>query len=173
MAKTAKIIDGKKIAATIRGELKQQVDLLAGRGVVPGLAVVLVGDNPASRVYVRMKKKACDELAINSFDHNLPKNCSQNRLLKLIDKLNADPDVDGILVQLPLPDKIDERVVLLAIDPAKDVDGFHPVNMGRLLAGDPAFMPCTPYGCQVMLHRAGYDPAGKHVVIVGRSNIVG
>jgi methylenetetrahydrofolate dehydrogenase (NADP+)/methenyltetrahydrofolate cyclohydrolase len=173
MARTAKIIDGKKIAATIQAELKQEVAALAARGVVPGLAVVLVGEDPASQVYVRSKRRTCEELGIKSFAYDLPANCTQQRLLKLIDKLNADPAVDGILVQVPLPKHIDESRVLLAIDPNKDVDGFHPVNVGHMLIGTPAFLPCTPHGCQELLLRSGYDPAGKHVVVVGRSNIVG
>ncbi|HOZ45988.1 MAG TPA: bifunctional methylenetetrahydrofolate dehydrogenase/methenyltetrahydrofolate cyclohydrolase FolD [Candidatus Hydrogenedentes bacterium] len=173
MAKTAKIIDGTTIAASIRAELQTVIEGLAARGIVPGLAVVLVGENPASQVYVRMKKKACAELGIRSFSHELPANCTERRLLGLIAKLNADPAVHGILVQLPLPKQIDEAKVISAIDPDKDVDGFHPVNVGRMLAGDPGFLPCTPHGCQVLLERSGNDPAGKHVVIVGRSNIVG
>lgn len=169
----ARIIDGKKIAEEIRGEIKGEVDALAKKGITPGIAVVLVGDDPASQVYVRMKRQTCADLGIASFDHNLPKNCSEKRLLKLIDDLNADPAVHGILVQLPLPSQIDEDKVLLAVDPTKDVDGFHPVNVGKLLVGQPSFLPCTPAGCQQLLLRSGYDPAGKHVVIVGRSNIVG
>ena len=173
MAKTAKILDGNKIAADIRVELKQQAEALAKRGIVPGLAVVLVGENPASQVYVRMKKKACAELEIASFSHELPKTCSEEQLLKLVAELNADPSVHGILVQLPLPKQINEQKVLCAIDPGKDVDGFHPINVGKMLSGEKCFLPCTPHGCQVMLLRSGYDPAGKHVVVVGRSNIVG
>lgn len=169
----AKIIDGKKIAAQIRAEIGKEVKALARRKIVPGLAVVLVGDDPASQVYVRMKKKACAELGFASFDHDLPKNCSEKRLLNLIDKLNADPAVHGILVQLPVPKQINEARILNAIDPAKDVDGFHPVNVGKLLNGEATFLPGTPHGCQELLLRSGYDPAGKHVVIVGRSNIVG
>ena len=173
MPKTARTIDGNKIAAEIRAELKQHVAALAQRGVVPGLAVVLVGDNPASEVYVRMKKKACAEIGVASFSHELPKTCPEQQLLELIEKLNADARVHGILVQLPLPRQINEQKVLRAIYPEKDVDGFHPINVGKMLSGEKCFLPCTPHGCQVMLLRAGYDPAGKHVVIVGRSNIVG
>lgn len=169
----AKIIDGKKIAAQIRAEIGKEVKALARRKIVPGLAVVLVGDDPASQVYVRMKKRACGELGFASFDHDLPKNCTEKRLLNLIDKLNADPAVHGILVQLPVPKQINEARILNAIDPAKDVDGFHPVNVGKLLNGEATFLPGTPHGCQELLLRSGYDPAGKHVVIVGRSNIVG
>lgn len=169
----AKIIDGKRIAADIRIEIKKEVQALAKRKVTPGLAVVLVGENPASQMYVRMKKKACAEMGISSFDYDLPKNCSEERLLTLIDKLNADKKVHGILVQLPLPKQISEAKVLNAIDRAKDVDGFHPVSVGKMLNGEETFLPCTPRGCQELLIRSGYDPAGKHVVVVGRSNIVG
>ncbi len=168
-----KIIDGKKTAAAILEELRGEVAALAGKGVQPGLAVVLVGEDPASQVYVRSKRKTCADLGIASFAHDLPANCTEKRLLGLIAKLNADPKVHGILVQVPLPKQIDEQRVLNAIDPDKDVDGFHPVNVGRLLNGEDAFVSCTPAGCQELLLRAGYDPAGKHVVVVGRSNIVG
>jgi methylenetetrahydrofolate dehydrogenase (NADP+)/methenyltetrahydrofolate cyclohydrolase len=149
------------------------VAALAKRKVVPGLAVVLVGDDSASEVYTRMKKKTCADLGMASFDFNLPKSCTEKRLLKLIATLNSDPKVHGILVQLPLPKQIDESKVINAIDPDKDVDGFHPTNIGKMIIGDDAFLPCTPHGCQQLLMRSGYDPAGKHVVIVGRSNIVG
>lgn len=169
----AKIISGTKIAADIRAEIGRGVQALAKRNIVPGLAVVLVGDDPPSQVYVRMKKKACAELGIRSFAYDLPKNCSERRLLKLIDKLNADNDVHGILVQLPVPEQIREKNVVNAISPEKDVDGLHPMNLGKMLNGEPAFLPCTPRGCQELLIRSGYDPAGKHVVILGRSNLVG
>ncbi|HOV75814.1 MAG TPA: bifunctional methylenetetrahydrofolate dehydrogenase/methenyltetrahydrofolate cyclohydrolase FolD [Candidatus Hydrogenedentes bacterium] len=173
MAKRAYIIDGGAIAAELRAEMKAEVAALAKRRIVPGLAVVLVGENPASQVYVRMKKKACAEVGIQSFSHELPAECSEKRLMNLIAKLNADPRVHGILVQLPLPKQIAEAKVIAAMDPEKDVDGFHPVNVGRMLSGDPGFLPCTPAGCQALLVRSGFDPSGKHVVIVGRSNIVG
>jgi methylenetetrahydrofolate dehydrogenase (NADP+)/methenyltetrahydrofolate cyclohydrolase len=169
----AKIIDGNKVADAIRAEIAAEVQALAKRGVVPGLAVVLVGEDPASQVYVRMKRKECSELGMLSVDHTLPASTPEKKLLGLIDTLNADPRVHGILVQLPLPDQIDESKVITAIDPAKDVDGFHPVNVGKMLAGEPGFLPCTPAGCQQLLLRYGYDPAGKHVVVLGRSNIVG
>lgn len=169
----AKLIDGKRISAEIKDELKIEIAALKRRGIVPGLATVLVGDDPGSQVYVRMKHRDCEELGIRSQDHKLPKSCSQKRLLALVEKLNKDKSVHGILVQLPVPDQIREAAVLNAIDPDKDVDGFHPINVGKLLNGEPAFAPCTPRGCQEMLLRSGYDPAGKHVVIVGRSNIVG
>jgi len=173
MSKTTKIIDGNKVAAEIREELVGQIAALKKRGIIPGLAVVLVGENPASQVYVGRKKKACGELGIASFSYELPATCSEKRLLSVIAKLNADERVHGILVQLPLPKQIDEHKVLLAIDPAKDIDGFHPVNVGKMLSGEPGFLPCTPAGCQQLLMRSGNDPSGKHVVIVGRSNIVG
>lgn len=168
-----KIISGDKVAAAIRADLRGEIEALAKRGVVPGLAVVLVGDNPASQVYVRRKKQACAEMGIRSFSYEFPATCTEKRLLALIAKLNADPHVHGILVQLPLPKQIDEQKVLLAIDPSKDVDGFHPVNVGKMLSGVKGFLPCTPAGCQELLLRSGYDPSGKHVVIVGRSNLVG
>ena len=173
MPRTAKLIDGKAIATTIREELRGEVEALERRGVTPGLAVVIVGEHPASKVYVGAKRKACAELGIHAPDYDLPANCTEKRLLNLIEKLNADPQVHGILVQLPLPDQIDAAKVIHAIHPDKDVDGFHPVNVGKLLAGEPGFVPCTPHGCQELLVRSGHDPAGKHVVIVGRSNIVG
>lgn len=169
----AKIIDGNAIAAEIRAEIADEIAALKRRKITPGLATVLVGEDPASEVYVRMKRRNCEELGIASFDHNLPKSCSEKRLLKLIADLNADPKVHGILVQLPLPEQISEAKVLNAINPAKDADGFHPVNVGRMLTGEPTFLPCTPAGCQQLLMRSGYDPAGKHVVVLGRSNIVG
>lgn len=169
----AKLIDGNRIADEIREEIRAEVAALKRRKVTPGLATVLVGADPASEVYVRMKRRNCAELGIQSFDHNLPVSCTQKRLLSLIEKLNADPAVHGILVQLPLPKQISEAAVLNAINPRKDADGFHPVNVGKLLNGEEAFLPCTPKGCQQLLLRSGYDPSGKHVVIVGRSNIVG
>lgn len=173
MPRTAKVIDGKRVAAQIREELKGEVEALASEGVVPGLAVVLVGSDPASEVYVRSKRKACNELGIASFDYDLPADCTGKRLLSLVEKLNQDARVHGILVQMPLPRQIDSKEVLHAIDPCKDVDGFHPINVGKLLTGEECFVSCTPAGCQQLLLRSGYDLAGKHVVIVGRSNIVG
>jgi len=169
----AKLIDGKQIAADIRNDLKIRAAQLAARGVTPGLAVVLVGENPASQVYVRMKKKACAELGLCSFAHDLDAGTPEEDLLALLAQLNADPRVHGILVQLPLPRHISEQRVLNAVSPEKDVDGFHPVNVGRMLNGEPCYLPCTPAGCQELLVRSGYNPAGKHVVIIGRSNIVG
>ncbi len=169
----AKIIDGKAIAAEIRGELKNEVASLTAQGVRPGLAVVLVGDDPASQVYVNNKRKACEEIGVESFAHFPPADTSEDHVLGLVGELNADPRVHGILVQLPLPRHIDETKVLNAVSPDKDVDGFHPTNLGKLLIGEDTFVSCTPQGCQELLMRSGYDPAGKHVVVVGRSNIVG
>lgn len=168
-----KIIDGKAIAADIREEIAADVVALKGQGVTPGLAVVLVGDDPASRVYVTMKEKACEKAGIFSDEHKLPAETTEAQLLALIDELNNDPRIDGILVQLPLPDHIDESKVLEAISPAKDADGFHPYNVGRLATGNPLFQPCTPYGVMKMLEHTGVDLKGKEVVVVGRSNIVG
>ncbi len=171
---SAKIISGRDIAKTIRAELKERVAELHEEGLVPGLATVLVGDDPASHQYVGMKNKAAGEAGIHSRQITLPDDTSEDELLGLIAGLNADPDIHGILVQLPLPDQIDESKVLLAVHPDKDVDGFHPVNVGRLATGDPDVLaPCTPAGVVQMLTRSGVDPAGKHAVIVGRSNIVG
>jgi methylenetetrahydrofolate dehydrogenase (NADP+)/methenyltetrahydrofolate cyclohydrolase len=169
----ASIISGKEIAKSIREELKEKVDQLKEKGVTPGLAVVLVGEDPASQVYVRAKGKACDKLGIYSETTTLPAETGEEEILNLIDKHNNDPKIHGILVQLPLPKHIDENKVLMAIDPDKDVDGFHPVNVGRMLVGADCFLPCTPHGVQELLIRSGNDPEGKHVVVVGRSNIVG
>jgi methylenetetrahydrofolate dehydrogenase (NADP+)/methenyltetrahydrofolate cyclohydrolase len=169
----AKIISGKEIAQSIRAELKPKVDELKDKGITPGLGVVLVGEDPASHVYVRAKGKACDKLGIYSETTTLPAETKEEELLKIIDKMNNDPKIHGILVQLPLPKHINENKVLMAIDPDKDVDGFHPVNVGRMLVGDECFLPCTPHGVQELLVRSGNDPEGKHVVVVGRSNIVG
>lgn len=169
----AKIICGKTIAAQMREELKQKVATLKARGVVPGLAVILVGNDPASTSYVTAKEKACEEIGIYSSDNRLPASTSQAELLALIDKFNKDPKIHGILVQLPLPKHINEDAVLLAIDPTKDVDGFHPVNVGRMVVGQEAFLPCTPHGVIQLLLRSGVRLDGAEVVIVGRSNIVG
>jgi methylenetetrahydrofolate dehydrogenase (NADP+)/methenyltetrahydrofolate cyclohydrolase len=167
------IIDGKAIAATLREQIAADSEKLKKTGVTPGLAVVLVGDDPASRVYVSMKEKACEQTGIFSDEHKLPAETSEAQLLALIDELNRDTRIDGILVQLPLPKQIDEAKVLEAISPRKDVDGFHPYNVGRLATGNPLFQPCTPYGVMKMLEFTGVDLAGKKVVVVGRSNIVG
>ena len=168
-----KLIDGKSTAAEIRAELATQVASLGVEGVMPGLAVILVGDNPASLSYVTAKERACAEVGIRSFPHHLPTTTTQEELLALIARLNADPAVHGILVQLPLPKGFDEDAVLLAISPDKDVDGFHPLNAGRMMLGQQALLPCTPHGICVLLERAGVRVAGRHVVVVGRSNIVG
>ncbi len=170
---SAKIIDGREIAARMRAELKTEIEKLKARGIVPGLAVILVGDDPASKSYVTAKEKACEEIGIYSDDNRLPAEISQQQLLDLIQKKNSDPKIHGILVQLPLPKHIDDSAVLLAIDPDKDVDGFHPVNVGKMVAGKKAFLPCTPHGVIQLLIRSGVKLDGAHVVIVGRSNIVG
>lgn len=167
------ILDGKAVAAKIYEELQPRVLRLSASGCQPGLAVILVGDNPASQVYVRNKEKACEKLGIRSFLYHLSEKAETSEILKLIDSLNADPKVHGILVQLPLPPHVEERKVLYRISPEKDVDGFHPYNLGRLMIGDPVFLPCTPWGIQELLIRYGIDTEGKHVVIVGRSTIVG
>jgi methylenetetrahydrofolate dehydrogenase (NADP+) / methenyltetrahydrofolate cyclohydrolase len=171
---TARIIDGKAISAEVRAEVKAEVDrLVADAGVIPGLATVLVGQDPASQVYVASKRKACARAGITAWDHDLPAGTRQEDLLDLIERLNADEEVHGILVQLPLPDHIDEARVLDAVSPHKDADGFHPYNFGRLLAGHSGIAPATPAGIQELLARAGVEVGGAHVVIVGRSNIVG
>ncbi len=169
----ATIIDGKAIAAKIRSELTATVAGLKTKGVTPGLAVVLVGEDPASKVYVSMKEKACADVGIFSDEHKLSVETPEADLLALIARLNADSKINGILVQLPLPKQINTEKVLEAISPDKDVDGFHPYNVGRLMVGKPTFQPCTPYGVMVMLKEIGFDLAGKSVVVVGRSNIVG
>jgi len=169
----AQIIDGTQIAETIRAELNIEIATLNEHHVTPGLAVVLVGENPASQSYVRMKNKACHNIGIYSEQHDLPASTSETELLNLITQLNHNPKIHGILVQLPLPDHINEHTIINAILPEKDVDGFHPVNIGKLLIGQPGFKPCTPYGVQKMLAYAHVPIDGAHVVVVGRSNIVG
>ena len=169
----AKILDGKALAARIRAGLAEEAKELAARGVQPGLAVVLVGEDPASQIYVRNKTKACADAGFRTFDHKLSADTSEAALLQLVARLNADPAVDGILVQLPLPKQIDSNKVLLATSPAKDVDGFHPDNLGRLLLGRPRFIACTPFGIIKLIEEAGTAFAGAHAVVVGRSNIVG
>lgn len=171
---TAQLIDGKALAQDIRQSIAQDIEaLVAQTGVRPGLAVVLVGDDPASAVYVRNKKKACDTAGLYVDDHTLPATTTQDELLKLIDQLNADSKIHGILVQLPLPSHIDSQTVLNAVSPDKDADGFHPYNIGRLVAGDPLFVPCTPKGVIRMIESTGQTLEGKRVVVLGRSNIVG
>jgi len=171
---TAKIINGKEIAAQVRAELRSEIQALKEKtGVTPGLTVVLVGENPASLVYVRNKIKACEEVGINSVQHKLPDTTTHAELLSLIRKLNASKEVHGILVQLPLPKQINEEEILEEISPSKDVDGFHPYNVGRLMIGNPVLQPCTPYGVMRLLDSTGVDLSGKDAVVVGRSNIVG
>jgi len=170
----AQLIDGKAIAADVRREVAEAAAKLAGEGMRPGLAVVLVGEDPASQVYVRMKTRACEEAGIAARDVKLPADTPQEELEALVDELNGDPEVHGILVQLPLPGDLDETRVVERIRPEKDVDGLHPVNVGRLALGDPAAIrPCTPAGIQELLRRIDFDPEGRRVVIVGRSNLVG
>ncbi len=173
MPKAARLLLGKPVAEAIREEVRKGVEALGRRGIQPGLAVVRVGEDPASEVYVKSKQKTAKELGMHSVHHHLPETCTEKRLLNLVNKLNEDPRIHGILVQLPLPKQIDGDKVLLAIDPMKDVDGFHPFNVGRMLIGEPAFLPCTPAGVQRLLMHYKMDVSGKHVVIVGRSNIVG
>lgn len=169
----AQILDGKQIAAEVREEVKQEVAKLKEQGITPGLAVILVGEDPASQVYVRNKHRACEEVGIYSVVHRLPAATTQAELLDLIEQLNNDSEIHGILVQLPLPDHIDEKTVIDTIALEKDVDGFSPANVGNLVIGDKCFYPCTPHGCMVLLDRTGIDPKGKKAVVVGRSNIVG
>lgn len=169
----AQILDGKKLSAEIRAKIKDETAALREKGIVPGLAVILVGENPASKVYVGQKEKGCLEAGFASFLHRLPSSTSQQELLGLINRLNADASVHGILVQLPLPPQIDPDTVLAAIRPEKDVDGFHPVNIGRLAAGLPACEPCTPKGIMRLLRTTGISLPGKEAVVIGRSNIVG
>ena len=166
----ALLIDGKELAAKVKAQVARQVEEMTDR---PGLAVIIVGDNPASRVYVNGKKRDCGECGIYSEEYALPEQTTQHELLELIGELNGRPDIDGILVQLPLPVQLDEKQVLLAISPEKDVDGFHPMNVGRLMTGEPGFRPCTPAGVMRMLDEYGIEPEGRHCVVLGRSNIVG
>ena len=169
----ARIIDGRQVACDMRAELRQEVVGLRERGIVPGLGVILVGDDPASKSYVTAKERACDEIGIFSADHRLAADTPQEALLGLVQEMNEDPTIHGILVQLPLPPHIDEAEVLLAVSPDKDVDGFHPVNVGRMVVGQEAFLPCTPHGVVQLLVRHDVPLQGADVVIVGRSNIVG
>ena len=170
----AKRIDGKAISAQIRAEIKEKTaDFYQQNGFLPGLAVIIVGENPASQVYVRNKKKACEEVGFHSEVYELPEATEQAKLNALVDRLNADSAIHGILVQLPLPKHLDENEVLLRINPAKDVDAFHPYNVGKIMIGDYDFLPCTPAGVMALLERTGIDPAGKKCVVIGRSNIVG
>jgi methylenetetrahydrofolate dehydrogenase (NADP+)/methenyltetrahydrofolate cyclohydrolase len=169
----AQILDGKSLAAATRSALKRQVDALVQRGARPGLTVILAGDDPASKVYVRNKTLACEDVGVRSQQIDYPASVSQEELIARIRKLNADPAVHGILVQLPLPKPIDAARVLESIAPAKDVDGFHEANLGALMAGRPGVVPCTPLGCMRLIEHAGVQIAGRHAVVLGRSNIVG
>jgi methylenetetrahydrofolate dehydrogenase (NADP+)/methenyltetrahydrofolate cyclohydrolase len=169
----ATIIDGKQVAESIRAELKEEVARLRAKGIVPGLGVVLVGEDPASVSYVTAKERTCGDLGIHSDDNHLPADTSQEDLMTVVRRLNADPKINGILVQLPLPDHLNEAEVLMAIDPNKDVDGFHPTNVGKMVVGEKSFLPCTPHGVIQLLLRSGVKLEGAHTVIVGRSNIVG
>jgi methylenetetrahydrofolate dehydrogenase (NADP+) / methenyltetrahydrofolate cyclohydrolase len=170
---SATVIDGKAFAASLRARIADAVAQITDKGLTPGLAVVLVGEDPASQIYVRSKMRQTVEAGMRSFDHTLPAATSQAELLALIARLNADPDVHGILVQLPLPPHIDAQTIIEAVDPGKDVDGFHPLNAGRLLAGIPGFVSCTPLGCLFLIKSVRQDLAGLEAVVIGRSNIVG
>lgn len=174
MANTAKIIDGKAISASIREQIKQDTKgFITKTGVKPGLAVILVGEDPASKIYVRNKKKACEDVGFQSFEYLMPDETPEVVLKELIEKLNRDPAVHGILCQLPLPRHIDEKSVIETISPLKDVDAFHPINVGRIMTGDYNFLPCTPAGIMELIKSTGVEIAGKKCVVVGRSNIVG
>ncbi|GGN95496.1 bifunctional methylenetetrahydrofolate dehydrogenase/methenyltetrahydrofolate cyclohydrolase FolD [Saccharibacillus kuerlensis] len=170
---TAQIISGKQVSDEIRQNLKTEVESLAEQGCVPGLAVVLVGEDPASQVYVRNKAKACEDLGFYSEVHRLEADTSQEDLLELVHKLNEQSNINGILVQLPLPKQIEEKAIINAIAPSKDVDGFHPVNVGNLVIGDDSLLPCTPAGVIELIKHTGIEISGKHAVVIGRSNIVG
>ncbi|MDN3438047.1 bifunctional methylenetetrahydrofolate dehydrogenase/methenyltetrahydrofolate cyclohydrolase FolD [Planococcus sp. APC 3900] len=169
----AKLIDGKAVSQKIKMQVKTRVEKLAQQGIVPGLAVVLVGEDSASLTYVKNKKKTCEALGMRSDLHQFPDTLTEQELLAKIDELNSDPGIHGILVQLPLPQQIDEFKVITAISPEKDVDGFHPISVGNMMIGKDAFLPCTPHGIMELLAHYGIDPAGKHAVVIGRSNIVG
>jgi methylenetetrahydrofolate dehydrogenase (NADP+)/methenyltetrahydrofolate cyclohydrolase len=170
---TARIIDGKQVAADMRAELKAETAKLRQQGIVPGLGVILVGEDPASRSYVTAKERACEEMGIYSDDNRLSADISQEELMQKVKNMNNDPKINGILVQLPLPKHLNEAEVLLSIDPDKDVDGFHPMNVGKMVVGEEGFLPCTPHGIIQLLIRSGVKIEGAKVVIVGRSNIVG
>lgn len=169
----AKILSGKIVSARIKDELKEEVKELNKKGIFPGLAVIIVGDDPASRVYVNSKKKACEEIGIYSEEYALPKEATEEELLQLVERLNSEPKINGILVQLPLPKHINEETVINTISPKKDVDAFHPVNVGKIMIGNYDFLPCTPAGVMELIKESGIDVSGKECVIVGRSNIVG
>nr|WP_251047863.1 bifunctional methylenetetrahydrofolate dehydrogenase/methenyltetrahydrofolate cyclohydrolase FolD [Planococcus sp. ISL-109] len=167
------MIDGKAVSREIKEQVQQRVEKLKANGITPGLSVILVGDDSASQTYVKNKKKTCESLGMRSDLHLYPESLSEQELLAKIDELNKDPEIHGILVQLPLPKHIDEFKIITAIDPSKDVDGFHPISVGNLMIGKDTFLPCTPHGVMRLLAHYGIDPAGKHAVVIGRSNIVG
>ena len=169
----ANIIDGKAVSAQVKEEIRQEVEALKDKGVEIGLAVVIVGDDPASQVYVKNKEKACETVGFNSYKYALPAETTEEELLALVDKLNKDDKVDGILVQLPLPKHLDDKIIINNIRPDKDVDAFHPVNVGKIMIGDYSFLPCTPAGVMELIKSTGTDVAGKECVVIGRSNIVG
>ena len=169
----ANIIDGKAVSARVKEEIRQEVEALKAKGVEIGLAVVIVGDDPASQVYVKNKEKACETVGFNSFKYALPAETTEEELLALVDKLNNDDKVDGILVQLPLPKHLDDKIIINNIRPDKDVDAFHPVNVGKIMIGDYSFLPCTPAGVMELIKSTGTEVAGKECVVIGRSNIVG
>lgn len=169
----AKLISGKEVSAKVKAEVREETAELIKKGIKPGLAVVIVGNDPASRVYVNSKKKACEEVGFNSFEYALPEETTQEELLALVEKLNNDSSVDGILCQLPLPGQINENAVINSIKPDKDVDAFHPYNVGKIMIGDFAFLPCTPAGVMELIDSTGVDISGKSCVVIGRSNIVG
>ncbi len=169
----AKILSGEAVSQAMRAEMAEEVARLKERNVIPGLAVVLVGDDPASISYIKGKRRACKKIGIHSIEHNLDATVSEEEVVEVVNGLNADKTINGILVQLPLPGHLDEQKILSRIDPAKDVDGLHPVNLGKLLRSDDGFLPCTPHGIQQLLLRSGIEIEGRHVVIVGRSILVG
>jgi methylenetetrahydrofolate dehydrogenase (NADP+)/methenyltetrahydrofolate cyclohydrolase len=169
----AKIIDGKATADQVKSELQREIIDLKQKGIIPSLVAILVGDDMASSIYVKNKAKACEQIGIHSEVMKHPQEMTEEKLLDIINELNNRVDINGILVQLPLPKQINEEKIILAIDPKKDVDGFHPFNVGMMWAGKPTFLPCTPYGIQELLVRNGYNPSGKHVVILGRGSLVG
>lgn len=170
----AKLINGKEVSAAVKLRVKNQTEeLIEKSGITPGLAVVIIGNDPASRVYVNSKKKACAEVGFNSYEYALPEDTTQQELLELVEKLNNDPKVNGILCQLPLPKQIDENSIINAIRPEKDVDAFHPFNVGKIMIGEFAFLPCTPAGVMELIDSTGVEVSGKNCVVIGRSNIVG
>jgi len=169
----AKLLLGKEVSKRIKDELRNEVEVLKEKNINPGLAVIIVGDDPASRIYVNNKKKACEECGIYSEEYALPGETTEEELLKLIDELNGRKEISGILVQMPVPKHIDDKKVIAAIDPSKDVDAFHPVNVGKIMVGDFDFVPCTPAGVMELIAESGIDVSGKECVVVGRSNIVG